>query len=189
MRLPPAAVLLLLAALPAAALSPEADRLNRTADYAASAETAARLYARSIRLQPSNPPAFRGLGYALLELDRPADALKAFRRLDTLAPGDPAVKTALATAISRLPAPRRADIAKGLDWAGQAAGLRPEDPEVWHLLSVLRYINGDYIPAAEAARQALALAADQPADSETTTRYQQQENACNAALSALSPLD
>ena len=91
-----AAGLFVLAALPAAPASawpeipPDAAQLNRTADNAASAETAIRLYSQSLQLFSSNGPALYGLGRALLEVDRPADSLKVFRRLDALFPNDPA---------------------------------------------------------------------------------------------------
>ena len=170
-------------------LPPEAAQLNRTAGSAASAATATRLYAQAIRLCPSNGPALYGLGRALLDQDRAADALKAFRRLDLLFPGDPEILEALAAALARLPEPRRADIAEGLAFAGQAAELRPDAPEAWHLLSVLRHLDGDYAQAAEAARQAVALDAKNPLDPETTALYQQQETACNDALLVFSPLD
>ena len=97
-----AAGLWALLALPAAggwrdaSLPPEAAQLNRTADNAASSETAARLYAQSIRLCPSNGPALYGLGRVLLDQDRAADALKVFRRLDALCPADPDVLEAFA---------------------------------------------------------------------------------------------
>ena len=184
-----------LLALPAAAgwrdasLPPEAAQLNRTADNAASSETAARLYAQSIRLCPSNGPALYGLGRVLLDQDRAADALKVFRRLDALCPADPEILEALAAALARLPEPRRAEIAEGLAFAEQAIQLPPARPQAWHVLSVLRYLDGDYAAAADAARRALELDALTPSDPETTALYQQQEIACNDALSVFSPLD
>lgn len=190
-----AAGLLALLALPAAGgwrdapLPPDAEQLNRTADNAASSETAARLYAKSIRLYPSNGPALYGLGRALLDQDRAADALKVFRRMDALYPADPDVLEALAAALARLPEPRRAEIAEGLALAEQAIQLPPARPQAWHVLSVLRYLDGDYAAAAEAARRAIELDALTPSDPETTALYQQQEIACNDALSVFSPLD
>ncbi len=198
MRLPTAAALLALCVLLASAdepawraipLPPDTAQLNRTAESAATAAAAARLYAQAIRLCPSNGPALHGLGRALLDLNRPADSLQIFRRLDTLFPGDPSVLEALATAIARLPDPRRADVAEGLALAEQAARLRPDAPEAWHVLSVLRLLDGLYAPAADAARQAVALDALNPSDPDLTTLYQQQEIACALALSAFSPLD
>ncbi len=171
------------------ALPPEAEQLNRTADNAASAETAARLYAQSIRLCPSNGPALYGLGRAFIDLDRPADSLKVFRRLDAFFPDDPSILEALATALARLPEPRRADIAEGLALADRSTRLRPDAPEAWRVLSALRHLDGDYVAAAEAARQAVKLDAQNPSDPETTALYQQQETACNDALSVFSPLD
>jgi tetratricopeptide (TPR) repeat protein len=170
-------------------LPPEAARLNRTADFAASSETAIRLYAQSIRLCPSNGPALYGLGRALLDQDRPADSLKVFRRLDSFFPDDPASLEALAAALARLPAPRRADIAEGLAFAERATRLGPDTPAAWHVLSVLRHLNGDYALAVGAARQAVLLDAITPIAPETTALYQQQEKACNDALSVFSPLD
>lgn len=193
-----AAGLLALAVLRAAAAEPawndsplpaEAEQLNQTADHAASAAAAARLYAQSIRLAPTNGPALYGLGRALLDLDRAADALKVFRRLDALFPGEPEVFEALAAALARLPEPRRADVDEGLAFAEQAAQLNPDAPAAWHVLSVLRHLDGDYAAAAEAARRAIELDALDPSDPETTARYQQQEIACNDALSVFSPLD
>lgn len=200
MRLPPfaPACLLVLLALRATAgdstwrampLPPEAAQLNRTADFAASSETAIRLYAQSIRLCPSNGPALFGLGRALLDQDRPADSLKVFRRMDAIFPDDPAILEALAAALARLPEPRRTDIAEGLAFAQRATQLAPDAPEAWHVLSVLRHLDGDYALAAEAARQAVLLDALTPVDPETTALYQQQEKACNDALSVFSPLD
>lgn len=193
-----AALLLLLALRVAAAdesawrtmpLPPEAARINRTADAAATAATAIRLYAQSIRLCPSNGPALYGLGHALLDLDRAPDALKIFRRMDALFPDDPAILEALAATIAHLPDPLRADIAEGLVFAEQAARLRPDSPEAWHLLSVLRHFDGDYASAFAAARQAVDLATENSIDSETAALYQQQETACNDALLVFSPLD
>ena len=192
MRLPPlAACLLAWLTLRASAddsawrtmpLPPEAAQLNRTADFAASTETA-------IRLCPSNGPALYGLGRALLDQDRPADSLKVFRRMDGLFPGDPAILEALDAALARLPEPRRADIAEGLACAERATQLQPDAPAAWNVLAVLRHLYGDYARAVEAARQAVLLDALTPVDPETTARYQQQEKACNDALSVYSPLD
>ena len=186
-------LLLLRLALPAPAAWPDipadAAQLNRTAANAASAATAARLYAQSIRLFPSNGPALYGLGRALLDQDRPLDALKVFRRLDALFPGDPATLAATAAALARHPDPRRNDIAQGLALATQATQLQPDAPEAWHVLSILRHLDGDYAAALDAARQAVALNALAPSDPETTALYQQQEIACTDALSVFSPLD
>lgn len=173
----------------ALSLPADAEQLNRTADHAASSATAARLYAQAIRLVPSNGPALYGLGRALLDQDRAADALKVFRRLDALFPGDPYVFEALAAALARLPDPRRAAVAAGLAFAEQATQLRPDAPEAWHVLSVLRHLDGDYAAAAEVARRAVELDAQTPSDPETTALYQQQEIACNDAISVFSPLD
>ena len=170
-------------------LPPEAEQLNQSAATAASPAEAARLYARSIRLHASNGPALLGLGQALTEEGRPADALKVLRRLDALFPGQPSVLIALANAITRLPDPRRRDIREGLALAETAAKLEPGTPEAWHTVSVLRYLDGDYLLAAEAARQAIELAAQSSATPADTARYQQQEIACNLALSVFSPLD
>ncbi len=198
MRLLFFASLLALSLLPAAAdgadwrtmsLPPEAERLNRTAENAASAATASQLYAQSIRLCPSNGPALYGLGRALLEQDRAANSLKVFRRLDALFPDDPAILEALATALARLPEPRRNDIAEGLAFAERSAQLNPGAPEAWYVLSVLRHLDGDYAAAAEAARRTIELDARNPSDPETTALYQQQETACTDALSVFSPLD
>lgn len=193
-----AGLLLLRLALPAAAgeaawrtrpLPPEAEQLNRVADSAATAATAARLYAQAIRLCPSNGPALYGLGRALLDLDRPAESLQVFRRMNALFPDDASVLEALATAIALQPGLRRADVAEGLAFAERAVQLRPDAPEPWHALSVLRHLQGDYAAAAEAARQAVALDARNPSDPRATALYQQQETACNDALSVFSPLD
>ena len=92
-------------------------------------------------------------------------------------------------ALARLPEPRRAEIAEGLAFAEQAVQLPPARPQAWHVLSVLRYLDGDYAAAADAARRALELDALTPSDPETTALYQQQEIACNDALSVFSPLD
>ena len=170
-------------------LPPEAARLNHSADSAATAATAARLYAQSLRLCPTNGPALYGLGRALLDLDRARESFAVFRRLDALFPDDPFVLEALATASACRPGLRRADVAEGLGFAERATRLRPDAPETWHALSVLRHLDGDYAAAAEAARQAVALDALHPVDPETTARYQQQETACHDALSVFSPLD
>ena len=172
-----------------APLPPEADQLNRTAEAAATAATAAHLYAQSIRLCPSNGPALLGLGRALLDQDRPADALKTFRRMNALFPDDADVLDALATALSRLPDLRRAHVAEGRAFAERAVQLRPDAPGGWHALSILRHLDGDYAAAAAAARRAVELDAQHPSDPATTARYQQQETACNDALLVFSPLD
>ncbi len=170
-------------------LPPEADQLNQAAAAAPSPAESARLYARSIRLHASNGPALLGLGQVLTEGGRPADALKVLRRLDTLFPEHPSVQLALAAAIARLPDPRRRDIREGLALAERAAELEPGTPEAWHLVSVLRYLDGDYLLAAEAARHAIELAAQSPSPPADLARYQQQETTCNLALSVFSPLD
>jgi Flp pilus assembly protein TadD len=168
---------------------PEAERLNRTADHAASAATAVRLYAQSLKLAPRNGPALYGLGRALLDQDRPAEALKVFRRLAVSFPGEPEILEALAAAIARQPDLRRADVAEGRALADRAAQLQPDRPEAWHGLSVLCHLDGDYAAGAEAARRAVELDARNPSDPETTALYQQQEIACTDALSVFSPLD
>ena len=170
-------------------LPPEAAQLNRTADHAASAATAARLYVQSLKLAPDNGPALYGLGRALLDLDRPAEALKVFRRLAKFHPGEADVLEALAAAIARQPDLRRAGVVEGRALADQAAQLQPDRPEAWHVLSVLCHLDGDYVAAAAAARRAVELDAQNPSDPETTALYQQQEIACTDALSVFSPLD
>ena len=170
-------------------LPPEAAQLNRTADHAASAATAARLYVQSLKLAPDNGPALYGLGRALLDLDRPAEALQVFRRLAKLFPGEADVLEALAAAIARQPDLRRAAVAEGRALADQAAQLQPDRPEAWHVLSVLCHLDGDYVAAAAAARRAVELDAQNPSDPEITALYQQQEIACTDALSVFSPLD
>ena len=173
----------------AMSLPAEAVQLNQEAAAATDFLSAARIYAQSIRLFPSNGPALYGLGRALLDQNRPADSLKIFRRMNTLFPGDPEILAALAAAIARLPAPTRADIQEGITFAEQSTQLQPGAPEGWHLLSILRHLDGDYASATEAARQAVALDAQNPVDPKTTALYQQQETACNDALSVFSPLD
>jgi tetratricopeptide (TPR) repeat protein len=170
-------------------LPPAAAQLNQEAEAATEPLAAARLYAQAIRLCPSNGPALYGLGRALLEQSRTADGLKVFLRMNALFPGDPEILDALAAASARLPEPRRRDIAEGLAFAEQATQIQPDAPEAWHVLSVLRHLDGDYARAAEAARQAVALDAQNPVDPETTALYQQQETACTDALSVFSPLD
>ena len=172
-----------------APLPPEAAKLNQEAEATSDPAAAMALYVQAIRACPSNAPALFGLGRSLLAQNRPADSLKVLRRLEMLHPDDPAILTALAAASARLPTPRRADIAMGLAWAERAGKLAPDSAMAAHLLSVLRHLNGDYAAAAEAARQALALDTQNPSDSETTAIYQQQETACNDALSVFSPLD
>ena len=77
----------------------------------------------------------------------------------------------------------------GLAFAERAAQLRPDAPAAWHVLSVLRHLDGDYAAAAEAARRAVELDAQNPSDPETTALYQQQETACTHAQLVFSPLD
>jgi Flp pilus assembly protein TadD len=170
-------------------LPPEAARLNRTADNAASTETAIRLYGQSLRLYPSNGPALYGLAQTLLEQHRPADAIKVFRRMDALFPDDASIHILLAGAIARLPSPRRANIHQGLDAARRATELQPGSPEAWYVLSILLHLDGDHAQAAHAIRQALLLDADHPSNPETTALYQLQEIACTDALLVFSPLD
>ena len=156
------------------AVPPEAAQLNRTAEHAASAATAVRLFGQSLKLAPDNGPALYGLGRALLDQDRPADALKVFRRLAKL---------------RERPGLRRADVAEGRALAEQATQLQPDRPEAWHVLSVLSHLDGDYAAATAAARRAVELDAQNPSDPETSASYQQQEIACTDALSVFSPLD
>lgn len=171
------------------AVPPEAAQLNRTADHAASAATAVRLFGQSLKLAPDNGPALYGLGRALLDQDRPADALKVFRRLAKLHPGEADVLEALAAAIARQPGLRRADVAEGRALAEKATQIQPDRPEAWHVLSVLSHLDGDYAAATAAARRAVELDAQNPSDPETSASYQQQEIACTDALSVFSPLD
>ena len=117
------------------------------------------------------------------------EALKAFRRLARLFPGEADVLEALAAAIARQPDLRRAGVAEGRALADQAVQLQPDRPEAWHVLSVLCHLDGDYAAGAEAARRAVELDAQNPSDPETTALYQQQEIACTDALSVFSPLD
>ena len=170
-------------------LPPEVATLNRTAESAATAATAARIFAQSIRLYPSNGPALYGLGRALLDQGRASDALLILRRMDSQFPNDPVVLEALAAAITRLPSLRRSHLAEGLAFAEQALHLQPDAPNAWHVLSVLRHLNGDYALAFEAAQEAVALDEQNPIDPETTALYQEQEIACNDALLVFSPLD
>jgi len=170
-------------------LPPGAVRLNRTAGNAASARTAMRLYAESLRLAPTNGPALHGLGLALLDQNRPDDALKVFRRMESMFPADPEVQILLATAVSRLPDLRRPELLRAIETARRATELRPDGPEAWHALSILLHLNGDYTAAAEAARRAVDLDAEQPSDPETTAAYRRQETACNDANLVFSPLD
>ena len=169
------------------ALPPEAEQLNRAAVAAPDPLIAARHYAQAVRLFPSNGPALYGLGRAFLEQGRAADSLTVFRRMNEYFPDDSAVLEALAVACARLPDPRRAELLEGLVWAEQAARFQPDAPEVWQALSVLRHLTGDYRAAANAARRAVELDARRP--SASTVLYQQQETACQDALSVFSPLD
>ncbi len=150
---------------------------------------AARRHAQTLRSDPNNRTALVGLGAALMELDRPADALNLFQRLRALEPDafDPAWHVAAATA--HLPDPRRADIHAGIAAAESALDARPDDPAAWHVLSVLLHRDGDYIPAATAARRAVELDALQPLNSQATERYQQQEFLCQQAILVFSPLE
>lgn len=172
-----------------APLPPEAERLNRTAEAAASFDTAARLYAQSLRLCATNGPALHGFGLALLEQGRATDALKIFHHMDELFPDDASIHILLAHATARLAAPRRADIHHGLAAVQRALELQPDNPEAWHAQSILLHLDGDYAEASEAARQSLALDARYPSDPDTTARYQQQEIACHDARLVFSPLD
>ena len=182
---------LLLLAIPAVAGDPrsEADLLVLDASASADPARAARLYGQALRLDPSHETALRGLGRALLDQDRPADSLKVARRLHAIRPDDPDVLLHMATATIRLPEPRRADILEGLAWAETAAHHQPDAPQAWYMLSILRFRNGEYGPAADAARRAVDLDALRPVAPDLTARYQQQEIACNDALSVFSPLD
>ena len=170
-------------------LPPKAAQLNQEAEVAADPAAAVALYVQALRACPSNGPALYGLGRALLAQGRAADSLKVLRRMEMLYPDDSAIQEALAAASARLPDPSRADIAAGLAFAERAAQLAPGSAMAFHLLSVLRHLNGDYAAAAAAARQAVALDARNPVDLETTAIYQQQETACTDALSVFSPLD
>ena len=170
-------------------LPPESARLVRLAETTRDPRAAARLHAEAIRLCPSNGPALYGVAYLMLAQDRPADALKIFRRLNALFPGEADIAAGLAAAIVRLPGLRRPLAREGLACAERAVAQQPEFPEAWHLLSLLRHFDGDYSGAAEAARRAIQCDAQNPSDPETTARYQQQEIACTDAVLAFSPLD
>jgi tetratricopeptide (TPR) repeat protein len=170
-------------------LPPDAEQLNQQAEAAEHPADAIRLHAQSLRLFPSNGPALYGLGRALLEQGRISESIVVFRRLNQFFPGEAVALEALAAALARLPAPRRAEIQEGADFAAEATRLQPEAPEGWHVLSVLRHLAGDYAGAAEAARRAVELDAQTPVDVETTALYQQQETACNDALLVFSPVD
>lgn len=172
-----------------APLPPEAERLNRTANAAASFDTAARLYARSLRVCATNGPALHGFGLTLLEQGRATDALKIFRHMDSLFPNDASIHILIAHATARLAAPRRADIHDGLAAAQRAMELQPDNPDAWHAQSVLLHLDGNYAEALDAARQALIFDARYPSDPETTAHYHQQEIACHDAQSVFSPLD
>ncbi len=170
-------------------LPAESERLTLEAETAEDARDAARLYAKAIRLCPSNGPALYGLGGVLLGQNRPADSLKVFRRMNVLFPHDPEISVAIAIALARLPHLTRPQLREGIQIAEQALLLQPNDIEAWHSLSILYHLNGDYEQGAVAARKAIDLDAQNPIDIETTTRYQQQEIACNDALLVFSPLD
>jgi tetratricopeptide (TPR) repeat protein len=187
----------ILCAGPAGAESPwrtmslpaESERYTRIAEESDTLMAAAKHYAKAIRICPSNGPALFGLGGILLRQNRPADSLKVFRRMNTFFPNDPEVAVAMAITLTRLPDLDRARVREGIDQLKQVMEAQPRDIEVWHQLSILRHLNGDYAAALEAAQQALALDAEDPIDIETTHRYQQQEIACNDALLVFSPLD
>jgi len=189
--------LLVLLALRVAAESPwrgrplpaESERLTREAEAAEAPLEAAQLYAKAIRLYPSNGPALYGLGGILLGQNRPADSLKVFRRMNVLFPHDPEISVAIAIALARLPHLTRCQLQEGIRIAEAVLLQQPNDIEAWHSLSILHHLNGDYARGAEAARKAIALDEQNPIDIETTTRYQQQEAACNDALLVFSPLD
>jgi len=170
-------------------LPPESERLTREAEATSPPLEAARLYAKAIRLCPSNGPALFGLGSILLKQNRPDDSLRIFRRMDTIFPDDPEIAVAIAVTLTRLPDLTRAQLREGIRKMEQVLLLQPDDTEAWVQLSILRYLDGNYAQAAEAAHQAVLLDARHPIDPETTTRYQQQEIACNDALSIFSPLD
>ena len=134
-----------------------------------------------------HPPQLDGL--ALLEQGRAPDALKIFRHMDDLFPGDASIQILIAHATARLADPRRADIHQGLAAVRRAMDLQPDNPEAWHAQSILLHLDGDYAEASEAAQRSLVLDARHPADPETTARYQQQEIACHDAQLVFSPLD
>lgn len=170
-------------------LPADSERFVREAEAASEPAAAGRLYAQAIRLCPSNGPALFGLGRVLLDQGRAVEALRVFRRMDELFPDDDAILEALAMSSARLPEARRGDIAAGLAWAERATQVQPDDPGAWHAWSILLHLDGDYLRAAEAARRAVELDAQDPTDPETTARYQLQEAACNDAISVFSPLD
>jgi len=170
-------------------LPPESKRFTQEAEQADSQMDAARSYAKAIRLCSSNGPALFGLGGILLRQNRPADSLKVFRRMNVFFPNDPEISVAMAITLTRLPDLNRKQLQDGIAQLKRVLTLQPEDTEVWYQLSILHHLNGAYAEAAEAAAQALALDAETPVDMETTTRYQQQEIACNDALLVFSPLD
>ena len=182
MRFAPAhALLLALLALSAAAPS------FANADEAPSA--AARRHAPALRSNPESTGDLLGLGRALLGLNRPADAIPVFRRLESLRPDDPDAPLGIAAASAVLPDPLRPDVLRGLESASRAVVLLPDSPEAWRILSVLRHLDGQYEAAADAASRALILAVRQRRPPAEIVHYQQQETACNQAVLVFSPLD
>lgn len=159
------------------------------AEEAATPGEAARLYALALRACPSNGPALFGLGGTLLRMDRPADSLKVFQRMDRLFPGDPEITVAIAVTLTRLPNLKRPALKNGIARLETALEQVPDDTECWIQLSILRHLNGQYADALDAARQALALDAETPLGNAATLRIQQQEIICQNALSVYSPLD
>ena len=170
-------------------LPPAVAQLNRTAESAASAAATVQLYGEALKMCPSNAPALYGLGRALLEQNRIPAALKSFRHLNRLFPDDPEVLTAMAATLARWPNPRRAEILEGVSLAERATQLAPDLPAAWHTLSVLHAANGDIPAATHAARKAIELQENLPADSETLNIYIQQEQQCYELLVLFSPLD
>lgn len=174
--------LLALLLLPAATPQSRADAPDAPA-------AAARRHAQALRANPESAADLLGLGRALLGLNRPADALPVFRRLESIRPDDPDAPLGIAAATAGLPDPLRPDVQKGLASASRAVDLLPDSPEAWRILSVLRHLDGQYASAADAASRALLLAVRQRRPPAEIVHYQQQETACNQAVLVFSPLD
>ena len=175
------------AAWDSAPLSPEALERLRAAENAPTPAEAVRRYGQALRLAPASGLAHDGLARSLLQLDRAADALRIYRRLQELHPDEPAVLIRVALAIGRQPGLRRRHVREALDLAERAVAIDPAMHEAWYVLSVLRHLDGNYLGAAEAIRRAFA-AADNAANAPLAI-YERQETACNDALLVVSPLN
>lgn len=97
-----------LAAVTTAAEKPVAAEPNLNADFARCRAGAIDACYDAIRWRPSDPSLLSGLGDAQLRANRPADALRTFQRVATLAPNLPGIGAKISAIETKMAAKRTA---------------------------------------------------------------------------------